>query len=164
MRLWRVSSVRRAREFDGGYGLAHNGRWNTAGRPVTYCSTVASLSALEKRVHVGDPGLLPPQAIVEYDVPDDCAVRRIELDELPADWARREVDTQTIGNDWLDAANADLLLVPSVVVPIASAPDRNVLINHRRPATTRMTIVAVTPFTLDARLFTIDARRGDVIG
>jgi len=63
MRLWRLSSARRARDFDGGYGLVNSGRWNTTGRPVTYCSTVPSLAALEKRVHVTDPALLPPQKI-----------------------------------------------------------------------------------------------------
>src|SRR4051794_1529109 len=102
MRLWRLSSLRRARDFDGGYGLLNNGRWNTVARPVTYCSTVPSLSALEKRVHVVDPGLLPPQAMVEYEVPDGPAERRIEVADLRADWQDREVDTQQLGNAWID--------------------------------------------------------------
>jgi RES domain-containing protein len=34
MRLWRLSSERRARDFDGGYGLSNDGRWNSRGRPV----------------------------------------------------------------------------------------------------------------------------------
>jgi RES domain-containing protein len=137
MRLWRLSSSRRARDFAGGYGLANSGRWNTAGRPVTYCATVASLIALEKRVHIGDPALLPPQAMVGYDVPDGLSAHRIEIADLPADWTRREVDTQQEGDTWLDGAAELLLIVPSVIVPIETAPDRNVLINHRhrtRPA------------------------------
>jgi RES domain-containing protein len=153
MRLWRLSSGRRARDFTGGYGLLNSGRWNTAGRPVTYCATVASLTALEKRVHVGDPALLPPQAMVEYDIPDGLSTHRIEIGDLPADWAMREVDTQQAGNAWLDSANELLLIVPSVIVPIETAPDRNVLINHRHPDVARVTIVTVAPFTLDPRLF-----------
>jgi RES domain-containing protein len=47
MRLWRCR----------GYGLTNSGRWNTTGRPVTYCSTVPSLTALEKRAHVTDISL-----------------------------------------------------------------------------------------------------------
>ncbi|MGA7774199.1 MAG: MbcA/ParS/Xre antitoxin family protein [Pseudolabrys sp.] len=31
MRLWRLSSLRRARDFDWGYGLTNSGRWNTTG-------------------------------------------------------------------------------------------------------------------------------------
>jgi RES domain-containing protein len=105
-------------------------------------------------VHVGDPGLLPAQAMVEYRAPSDLLVRRIDPDDLPADWVHREVATQQIGDDRLDAAEEDLLVVPSVVVPLARAPDRNVLINHRRPGAARITTVAVLPFTLGPRLFT----------
>src|SRR5262245_66660894 len=102
MRLWRLSSARRARDFDGGYGLTNNGRWNTRGRPVTYCSTVASLAALEKRVHVLDPALLPPQTMVEYEIPDDVSVRTLQVHDLPADWATREPEAQKPGDERLD--------------------------------------------------------------
>jgi RES domain-containing protein len=153
MRLWRLSSVRRARDFDGGYGLYNSGRWNTKGRPVTYCATVPSLSALEKRVHVSDPALLPDQAMVEYDVPDDVPLRRIEIGNLPVDWAMRETQSQRLGNEWLDQSSEAILIVPAVIMPIASALDRNVLINHRHPAAARIRIVAATAFAFDPRLF-----------
>jgi RES domain-containing protein len=153
MRLWRLSSARRARDFDGGYGLLNNGRWNTRGRPVTYCSTVPSLAALEKRVHVLDPALLPPQTMVEYEIPDDISVRTLQIHDLPADWATRETESQKLGDEWLDKGAEAILVVPSVVVPIPNAPDRNVLINHRHAAAARITITAAIPFTLDPRLF-----------
>jgi RES domain-containing protein len=153
MRLWRLSSVRYARDFTGGYGLFNNGRWNTVGRPVTYCATVPSLAALEKRVHVTDAADFPPQALVAYDVPDDIAVRNIEISALPKDWASRETHTQQVGNEWLDDGEEAILMMPSVVMPVAEAVDRNALINHRRSDTTRITIAHVIPFTLDPRLF-----------
>ncbi len=153
MRLWRLSSLRRALDFNGGYGLANNGRWNTAGRPVTYCSTVPSLTALEKRVHVTGTSLLPPQAMVEYAAPDDVPVHTISLDALPNDWALCETHTQTLGDAWLDKCTELILVVPSVIMPIANAPDRNVLINHRHTDSTLITITSVTLFTFDARLF-----------
>jgi RES domain-containing protein len=153
MRLWRLSSLRRARDFDGGYGLANNGRWNTTGRPVTYCSTVPSLTALEKRVHVTDASLLPPQAMVEYAVHDDVPAHSVLFHDLPDDWASREAHTQKLGDAWLVECAELILVVPSVIMPIASAPERNVLINHRHPGSARITITAVTPFTFDPRLF-----------
>jgi RES domain-containing protein len=153
MRLWRLSSVRYARDFTGGYGLFNNGRWNTVGRPVTYCATVPSLAALEKRVHVNDARTLPPQSMVAYDVPDDVPFRTIEIDALPNDWAKRETHTQQLGDEWLATGDEAILLVPSVVMPIADTIDRNALINHRRPGTTRITIAHVITFTLDPRLF-----------
>jgi len=153
MRLWRLSSLRHARSLDGGYGLVNNGRWNTKGRPVTYCSTVPSLTVLEKRVHVTDPGLLPPQALVEYDVPDDLPTYTIELNSLPSDWITGETHSQKLGDEWLDNGAEAILVVPSVIMPIGNAIDRNVLINHRHAAAARIAISAVTPFWLDRRLF-----------
>jgi len=153
MRLWRLSSLVRAREFDGGYGLTNSGRWNTTGRPLTYCSTVPSLTALEKRVHVTDTSLLAPQAMVEYAVPDDVPAHTISLGDLPSDWATRETHTQKLGDAWLDESTELILVVPSVIMPIASALDRNVLINHRHSDSSRLTITAITPFTFDPRLF-----------
>jgi RES domain-containing protein len=153
MRLWRLSSARRARDFTGGYGLLHSGRWNTAGHPVTYCSTVPSLAALEKRVHIADPALLPPQSMVEYEAPDDLPERIVELADLASDWAQREVDTQKLGDQWLDSKAEALLIVPSVIMPLSNAPDRNVLINHRHPDASRIAILRVVAFELDPRLF-----------
>jgi RES domain-containing protein len=153
MRLWRLSSERRAHNFDGGYGLSNNGRWNTRGRPVTYCSTGLSLAALEKRVHVTDPALLPPQVIVAYELPDGISRRTLDVTDLPADWTARETHTQGIGDKWLDSLAELVLLVPSVIVPIANVPDRNVLINHRIAHAASIKIAEITPFTLDPRLF-----------
>lgn len=153
MRLWRLSSERRARNFDGGYGLSNDGRWNSRGRPVTYCSTVVSLTALEKRVHVTDPALLPPQALVTYEMPDDISRRTIAMDDLPPDWTSRETHTQAIGDQWLDSKAEVLLFVPSAIVPIANIPDHNVLINHRAAEAAVIHIVEIIRFALDPRLF-----------
>jgi RES domain-containing protein len=153
MRFWRLSRARRARDLTGGYGLLHSGRWNTVGRPVTYCSTVPSLAALEKRVHVTHPDLLPPQSMVEYDAPDDLQQRTIEPGALASEWVRREVDTQRLGNQWLDSIAEALLVVPSVIMPLSNAPDRNVLINHRHPDVPRIRILRIVSFELDPRLF-----------
>jgi RES domain-containing protein len=153
MRLWRVSSARLARNFTGGYGLLYSGRWNTPVRPITYCSTAPSLAALEKRVHVRDPALLPPQMIVEYDAPDDLPRREIDIATLAPGWPAREIDTQRIGDAWLDAVTEPLLYVPSVILPFAHVQDRNVLINHRHPDAARITIASVVSLTLDPRLF-----------
>jgi len=153
MRLWRLSSERRASVFDGGFGLSNEGRWNTRGRAVTYCSTVASLAALEKRVHVNDPALLPAQVLVAYELPDNISNRTIAISELPADWIRRETHTQALGDRWLDSMAETLLFVPSVIVPIANVPDLNVLINHRAAEAASIRIGDTTGFTLDPRLF-----------
>ena len=153
MRLWRLSSARHAGDFDGGYGLLYNGRWNTRGRPVTYCATVPSLCALEKRVHIADPALLPDQVMVEYEAPEDLAKREVTLDDLTADWGRREILTQRIRDAWLEGGLDTLLVVPSVIVPLAAAADRNILVNHRHADAARIRIVNAISFALDPRRF-----------
>lgn len=153
MILWRLSGETYARSFDGGYGLLYDGRWNTAGAPVTYCATSPALCVLEKLVHVEDPDLLPALAMVRYEVPDDMLVERLEVGALPKTWRRQEGLTQRSGDQWRRELRAPLLQVPSAIVPLADTPDMNVIINHRHPDAARISIQAVEPFILDVRLF-----------
>jgi RES domain-containing protein len=148
MLLWRLSGARHAQAFDGGYGLLFDGRWNTIGRPVTYCATSPALCVLEKLVHVEDPTLLPELMVVRYDVPDDLAAETRGLTDLPADWRHQEGWTQQQGDQWHSSLSTPLLRVPSAIVPINQSPDLNVLINHNHKAAARISIVAVEPFVL----------------
>ena len=162
MRLWRLSRYEDARRFDGGYGLAFDGRWNSQGRPVTYCATVPALCVLEVLVHGGEADLLPDNRVfVEFDAPDSLAVDAIEPDDLPAGWDLMEEVTKRRGDAWLDAAARPLLRVPSVVVGQPGAPDRNVIINHRHQDSSLIAIARVTPFRFDARVFAARTRATD---
>lgn len=152
MQLWRLSGAAHARAFDGGYGLLYPGRWNSAGRAVTYCATSPSLCVLEKLVHVEDPALLPELVMVRYEAPDDLPVEQIALDDLPADWRRREGLTQSRGDSWHAAGAAPLLQVPSAIVPIAGSPDLNILLSHSHAGAAAIRIADVVPFALDLRL------------
>ena len=91
--------------------------------------------------------------MVEYEAPDDLSQRAIELSALPAGWPAREVDTQRLGDGWLDGVASALLLVPSVLLQLERAPERNVVINHRHPRVGEIRIAAIDDFTLDPRLF-----------
>jgi RES domain-containing protein len=153
MRLWRLSGLAHAEAMDGGYGLFFDGRWNTAGRPVTYAATSPSLCVLEKLVHVEDPTLLPKLAMVAYDVDAEIAVERLSLADLPGGWRQREAHTQQLGNEWLDGPSTALLFVPSAIVPIADGPDWNVLINPRHSDAAAIEIARIEPFDFDVRLF-----------
>jgi RES domain-containing protein len=153
MILWRLSGEQHAQGFDGGYGLHYDGRWTTAGHPVTYCATSPSLCVLEKLVHVEDPGLLPALVMVRYDVPDGLGIETITVAELPESWRLQESLTQQRGDRWHTVLGAPLLRVPSVIVPLDGSPDMNVLINHRHSASAEITIIAAETFVLDTRLF-----------
>jgi RES domain-containing protein len=155
MRLWRLSGVPYAHVFDGGYGLSYDGRWNTMGRPVTYCSSSPALCLLEKLVHIEDPTLLPELALVAYELPDGLGIDEVPLADLPPGWRHAEASTQAVGDAWLAGGTAPLLRVPSVIVPIDGSPDRNFLVNHRHPDAGRIRIAATEPFALDTRLLRV---------
>ncbi|HLI14286.1 MAG TPA: RES family NAD+ phosphorylase [Alphaproteobacteria bacterium] len=153
MLLWRLSGKQHAEIFDGGYGLLFGGRWNTVGHAVTYCATSPSLCFLEKLVHIEEPSLLPELVMVTYEAPDSLAVKSLALHDLPPDWRRSEAWTQQRGDAWLASLATPLLQVPSVIVPFAASPDRNLLINHAHPEAAAITIAALAPFDFDPRLF-----------
>ncbi|RLQ85231.1 RES family NAD+ phosphorylase [Notoacmeibacter ruber] len=152
MKLYRLSIAAHSRALDGGYGLLFDGRWNTAGHAVTYMASVPSLCLLEKLVHVEDPVLLPDLDIIVYDVPDDWSITRIEPDDLPPAWTEDEALTQSIGDEWHEARQSPLLSVPSAIIAVAGAEDRNFVVNHSHERAGDITIESVTPFRFDPRL------------
>lgn len=162
MRMWRLSGADTAARFDGGFGIDHEGRWNGRGRLITYCATGPALCVLEKLVHVEDAGLLPDDTmLVRYDVPDDLRIEESPLDALPGNWRADERLTRAIGNAWLDGVSACLLRVPSVIVPIADANDRNIIVNHRHDDAGRIAISRIESFANDPRLSSsLEARGG----
>jgi RES domain-containing protein len=153
MRLWRLSGQAHAEAFDGGYGLLHDGRWNSVGHAVTYAATSPSLCVLEKLVHVEDPLLLPDLVMVRYEAPDDLARASLAPADLPEDWRRDEALTQRLGDRWHRESASPLFLVPSAVVPVRDSPDVNVVINNRHPGAAAIRIHSAEPFVLDPRLF-----------
>ena len=154
MRMWRLSGADYAERFDGGFGLFHDGRWNTRGRPITCCATGPALCLLEKLVHIEDARLLPDDTVlVRYDVPDDLRVEESPLDGLPEGWRADERLTQSIGDAWLDSGSACLLRVPSVIVPVPDTDDRHIILNHRHEDAGRITLSRVEKFEYDPRLF-----------
>ena len=154
MRLWRLSGADFAERFDGGYGHRHDGRWNTRGHPVTYCSTGPALCLLEKLVHIEDVSLLPDDTVlVRYEAPEDLGIEFVQPDALPDGWLADERATQSIGDAWLNARSGCLLGVPSAVVPVSDTADRNILVNHAHEDAGRISISRAEPFRYDPRLF-----------
>ncbi len=112
------------------------------------------LCVLEKLAHVEDARLLPDDTVlVRYDMPDDLRVEPADLDGLPEHWRTDEPLTRLLGDSWLDGVSACLLCVPSVIVPVPDADDRNIIVNHRHGDAARIAISSIERFEYDARLF-----------
>lgn len=160
MRLWRLSRPEDAERFDGGYGLAHAGRWNRLGQAVTYLSSVPSLCVLEKLVHAGDVELFPDvHCLVRYEAPDNIGVEVYEPGApLAAGWDLDESATQALGWSWYAFSAAPLLRVPSVIVPTIETGDRNYVVNHRHSESARIRREEISYYRFDARLQALAAR------
>lgn len=120
------------------------GRWNSAGRPMVYAAASPSLAVLEVLVHLDLPSELLPDdfQLLTIDIPDDVALRR--LDPSPT----LDDACQQAGDAFLDAGDALVLLVRSVVVP----QEWNVLLNVRHLDMARVMVKHCEPFRLDPRL------------
>lgn len=152
MLLWRLSGAQYADVFDGGYGLLFNGRWNSVGHAVTYCSTSPALCVLEKLVHVEDFTLLPELVMLTYEVPDDLKFAEVALETFPEDWTKQEGLTQRLGDEWHEARGTLLLRVPSAVLNMTGSPDVNFIINHTHPDVGQVKLSRREAFSYDPRL------------
>lgn len=151
MRVWRI--CRRAHAADplgGRGGLYASGRWHAQGSRIVYTSATLSLAALELLVHV-DRDLLPSDLVqIEFDLPDDLQVGRIEARTLPSHWRRHPAPAalQRIGASWIEQGKTAILRVPSAVIP----DEDNYLLNPAHPAIERIKVVGRRAFVLDHRL------------
>ncbi len=151
MRVWRI--CRRAHAADplgGRGGLYASGRWHARGSRIVYTSATLSLAALELLVHV-DRDLLPSDLVqIEFDLPDDLQVGRIEARTLPSHWRRHPAPAalQRIGASWIEQGKTAILRVPSAVIP----DEDNYLLNPAHPAIERIKVVGRRAFVLDHRL------------
>ena len=108
-------------------------------------------------MHVEDARLLPDDTVlVRYDLPDDLRVEEADLDGLPEDWRTDERLTRSLGDAWLDGVSACLLCIPSVIVPIPDADDRNIIVNHRHGDAARIAISSIERFEYDPRLLAFE--------
>ena len=105
-------------------------------------------------MHIGDPRLLPNDTMLAcYEVPDDVAVESLRPEQVPDDWRNMPHMPQSMGDAWLRGLTAPLWSVPSAVVPIAHADDRNLLVNHLHEDAGRISIFRADRFEYDPRLF-----------
>ncbi len=138
------------RALDGEGARLYGGRWNTAGRPVIYCSSSRALAALELLVHVDVQDAPRDLYVLEVSVPD-AAIDRLDVKRLPATWARvpEHATCRTAGDAWRAAGKTLALLVPSA----PAAEEWNLLINPVHPRFGQVKLKRQRKFTFDPRIF-----------
>lgn len=142
MYLWRISNHV---DLSGRGGLLASGRWHKTGHPIVYCADHPSTALLEILVHMDLEDLPSHYKLLKIACPDGLPSMRIgDNDVDTADLAA----TQALGTSLLEAGNACLIEVPSVVMPQA----RNVLINPKHPAAGGIAIETTFDYPFDSRL------------
>jgi RES domain-containing protein len=148
--LWRVVKRKHAATaFDGKAARRFGGRWNSPDRRAVYASATKSLALLEILVHLDVGRPLPRFVAFRFEV-DSTLVENLDPARLPRRWRTTAalLATRRIGDEWLAAARAVALVVPSAVVPEES----NYLLNPEHPAFAHLDLGRAIPFLLDPRL------------
>jgi RES domain-containing protein len=147
---WRLVKAKHARTaFLGEGARLFEGRWNSAGTAMVYCSQHLSLAALEILVHT-QPVAIHDKFRAFRLAWDVSLMTQLNLNKLPKGWNIQPPGpiSKKIGDDWIGAGKFAVLAVPSVIIPF----EQNFLLNPKHRDFTKIKIRDAGVFVLDARL------------
>jgi RES domain-containing protein len=147
---WRiVKSKHAATAFSGEGARLFEGRWNSSGVRIVYCSQHLSLAALEILVHTR-PVTIPGKFRAFRLVWNEALMISLNESELSRGWNADPPGSASkrIGNEWIKNARSAVLALPSVIVP----HERTFLLNPRHGDFPKIKITDRGDFFLDPRL------------
>ena len=147
---WRIVKEKHAATaFSGEGARIFEGRWNSAGVPVVYCSENLALAALEILVHT-QPVAISGRFRAFRVLFAEALMTRIEADQLPKGWNLHPPTavSKKIGDDWVKSDRSPALALPSVLVPL----EQTYLLNPKHRDFGKIQIKDMGNFVLDPRL------------
>lgn len=147
---WRIVKEKHAKSaFSGEGARIFEGRWNSAGVRMVYCSEHLSLAALEILVHT-QPVTLRDKFRVFRVSWDEAIMSAIDLRKLPKGWNAQPpgLISKNIGDEWVHSGRSAVLVVPSVIVPL----EKTFLLNPKHRDFGKIKIKDAGSFYLDPRL------------
>ena len=117
---WRIVKEKHAKTaFSGEGARIFEGRWNSGGVRMVYCSEHLSLAALEILVHT-QPVTIRDKFRVFRVSWDEKMMTTIDLKKLPNGWNAQppSLISKKIGDEWIHSDRSAVLAVPSVIVPL----------------------------------------------
>jgi len=147
---WRIVKEKHAKSaFSGEGARIFEGRWNSAGVRMIYCSEHLSLAALEILVHT-QPVTLRDKFQVFRVSWDEAIMSAIDLRKLPKGWNAQPpgLISKNIGDEWVHSDRSAVLVVPSVIVPL----EKTFLLNPKHRDFGKIKIKDAGGFHLDPRL------------
>jgi RES domain-containing protein len=139
-----------ANPFDGEGSYRFGGRWSRPGTRVAYASEHLSLALLEYLANL-DPSDTPNDLVVaRAEIPEGMPSVEIQISELPTDWKKYPAPgaLADIGDAFIEANTAAVLIVPSALVP----GERNFMLNPAHADYAAITLQPPEPIALDYRL------------
>jgi RES domain-containing protein len=147
---WRIVKEKHDKSaFSGEGARIFEGRWNSGGVRMVYCSEHLSLAALEILVHT-QPVTIRDKFHVFRVSWDEAIMSAIDLRKLPKGWNAQPpgLISKNIGDEWVHSARSAVLVVPSVIVPL----EKTFLLNPKHRDFGKIKIKDAGGFHLDPRL------------
>lgn len=151
MEVFRLSKKKYAQELSGKGASKSGNRWNSKGTEIIYTAESRALAMSEILVHLSLATFPKDFMMIEILIPDTIKIREIKQQNLPENWNNHppNMETQKIGDEFIDTRDACILKVPSAVVK----GDFNYLINPYHKDFKKIKIVSITDFPFDSRIF-----------
>lgn len=147
---WRIVKEKHAKTaFSGEGARIFEGRWNSAGVRVVYCSENLALAALEILVHTR-PFTLRDKFRAFRVTFAGALTEVVDLRKLPRGWNAQPPGriSKHIGDEWVKFGRSAVLSLPSVLVPL----ERTFLLNPKHKDFGKIKIKDAGAFDLDRRL------------
>lgn len=143
MLTYRIVPTEHADDMSGTGSAKEPGRWNIEGVPALYTSATRALAVCESLLGTSSTKA-DDLTLVTYDIPDDCDILYLEVDDLPGNWSSNPPpdECQQLGARHLNCDDYAAFRVPSSIVP----DEYNYVLNPKFREYDRIRIVATKPF------------------
>ncbi len=148
---WRIVKEKHAATVFSGEGARiFEGRWNSAGVPMVYCSENLALAALEILVHC-QPVMTMRDKWRAFRVNwSEELMISVATRSLPRGWNAQPAGraSRSIGDEWARSGRSAVLALPSVIIPL----ERTFLLNPKHHDFAKIRHKSAGEFVLDQRL------------
>jgi RES domain-containing protein len=126
------------------------GRWNSAGKKVLYCSESIPLAFMESMVRRQGVGFNNDFQIAHIEIPDSAVIKTITLKDLEKKWddPHDYSKCQPLADQWYRNQDSLVLKVPSATLSICN----NYVLNSMHADFGKVRLLMVTPLMPDARI------------
>ncbi len=129
------------------YAPGIEGRWNTAGQKVLYCSESIPLAFMESMIRRRGAGFNNDFGIAFIEIPNTAYTKTVELKDLTPNWNQLHNYSacQKPTKDWYNNMESLALKVPSAVLSICN----NYVLNTLHKEFKKVKLIGLTPLIPD---------------